>query len=400
MADRTGEAHGWGGSVETTIRIPGADGRWRGRLDRGRHGLTAFKGSDPGRQRRCPSSISALRRGRHDAPYSGGRTPEDERGAGAGRPHVDRQRQEGGARTRIRTMGSATLQTFSDPADTGTGGIRPPYRFIEEFRVLADGAAEARPRRPEPWPIWASAFPRTALPIEWAVQLYGARVRAVEQRESRSGYLASVREFRWAERPVRIARIKVAPAARRGGFHEFTAGFFSGSGTGCAWMAGALYFPGRSAPAPAAASPPDAGAGACGERDPGKAPFRMLSEQTAGDGCGRRLEPNPACPVYAGHFPGAPIVPGVLQLEAMIEAGGVLVPDVPASRLLLGGVRDAVFRSPIRLGDELLLNVKKQRREHGVHEFLASIHCHGKRVAGAKFALAALGNGKRFMREA
>ena len=153
-------------------------------------------------------------------------------------------------------MGSATLQAISDPVFRETGAIRPPYRFIEGFKTLESGAAEARPRLPEPWPIWASAFPRTALPIEWAVQLYGARIRVAEQRESRPGYLASVREFRWAEKPVRIARVKVAPAARRGGFHEFTAGFFSGSGTGCAWMAGALYFPGGSAPAPAAASPP------------------------------------------------------------------------------------------------------------------------------------------------
>ena len=297
-------------------------------------------------------------------------------------------------------MGSATLQAFSDPASAGIGGIRPPYRFIEGFRMLADGTAEARPRQPEPWPIWASAFACSALPIEWAVQLYGARVRAVEQRESRPGYLASVREFRWAERPVRIVRVKVAPVARRGGFHEFTAGFFSSSGTGCAWMAGALYFPGRSAPAPAAASPPDAGAGARGERGLGGAPFLMRSEQTAGDGYERRLEPNPACPVYAGHFPGAPIVPGVLLLEAMIEAGGALVPDVPASRRFLAGARDVGFRSPVRPGDELLLKVERQRREPAVHEFQASIRCHGKRVAGAKFALAALGNGKRFTREA
>ena len=330
-------------------------------------------------------------------------TPGDGRRMTGGAPetrrtHGDRQRSEG--RTRIRTMGSATLQAISDPVFRETGAIRPPYRFIEGFKTLESGAAEARPRLPEPWPIWASAFPRTALPIEWAVQLYGARIRVAEQRESRPGYLASVREFRWAEKPVRIARVKVAPAARRGGFHEFTAGFFSGSGTGCAWMAGALYFPGGSAPAPAAASPPDAGAGARGGNDDGELPFRALSGHTGKGGHERRLEPNPACPVYAGHFPGTPIVPGVLLLEAMIEAGVALVPDVPSARLSLGGVRDVIFRSPVRPGDELLLKVKRQGRASGVHEFLASIHCHGKRVAGAKFALGALGNGNRSMREA
>ena len=167
-------------------------------------------------------------------------------------------------------MGSATFQAFPDSASAGTGGIRPPYRFIEEFRVLTDGAAEARPRLPEPWPIWASAFPRTALPIEWAVQLYGARVRVAEQRESRPGYLASVREFRWGgkARADRTGEGGAGGPARR--IHEFTAGFFSGSGTGCAWMAGTVYFPGRTALAPAPASPSDAGAGARGGNDAGR----------------------------------------------------------------------------------------------------------------------------------
>ena len=293
-------------------------------------------------------------------------------------------------------MSSATtLQAVPGAVTPGRGAIRPPYRFVEGFRVLEGGAAETRTTWPEPWPAWASAFPRTALPIEWGAQLYGARIRVAGQWASRPAYLAGVKEFRWAKRPVRIVRAMVMPAARRGGFHEFTAGFFSGSGTGCAWMTGALYFPGEPVPAPEGAPPATAGAGVRRRDDGGKAPFRVISEHTGENGYERRIEPNPACPVYAGHFPGEPIVPGVLMLEAMVEAGRALVPDVPTARLYLAGARDVVFRSLVRPGDALLLKVEKRSHASGVHEFLASMLCHGKRVAGAKFSLGALGNGNR-----
>lgn len=283
------------------------------------------------------------------------------------------------------------------------GAIRYPFRFIERFETLEDGAAQARPRLPDTWPIWASALPRTSLPIEWAAQLYGARVRAGARRGRRPGYLVGVREFRWAGEPVRIARAKVIPGDRHGGFHEFTAGFLSETGAGCAWMAGALYLSDGPGPAPASGS---VGEGevpyrtAPGPAGGGGAPFRVISDRAGGDGHERRIEPNPACPVYAGHFPGDPIAPGVLLLEAMIEAGCGLVTDVPADRLYLVGVRDVVFQSLVRPGDVLCLRVKKGRGGNGAREFLASILCNERRVARAKFALGVLGNGSRIPEEA
>ena len=126
----------------------------------------------------------------------------------------------------------------------------------------------------------------------------------------------------------------------------------------------------------------------------------MISDRAGGDGHERRIEPNPACPVYAGHFPGDPIAPGVLLLEAMIEAGCGLVTDVPADRLYLVGVRDVVFQSLVRPGDVLCLRVKKGRGGNGAREFLASILCNERRVARAKFALGVLGNGSRIPEEA
>ena len=324
---------------------------------------------------------------------------------------------------------------------TATGSIRPPFRFIERFETLEDGAAQACPRLPGAWPIWASAFPRTSLPIEWAAQLYGARVRAGEPRGRRPGYLVGVREFRWSEEPVRIVLAKVIPGDRHGGFHEFTADFSGETGAGCAWMAAALYLPHGPSPAPGSRASPgadpgdgeplaDFGEGGASEAPPrgaglphcetidhvdegeppyrtasdpagaGEAPFRVISDHRAGDGHERRIEPNPACAVYAGHFPGDPIAPGVLLLEAMVETGCALVTGVPADRLYLAGVRDVVFQSPARPGDVLSLRVKRRRGGDGACEFLASILCNERRVARAKFALGVLGNGGRIAREA
>lgn len=69
-------------------------------------------------------------------------------------------------------------------------------------------------------------------------------------------------------------------------------------------------------------------------------------------------------PWLAGHFPLNPIVPGVLQLEALAQAGAVavLADDRFRDRLpLFGGVEDCRFRRPVRPGDELLLVVEIER---------------------------------------
>ena len=68
--------------------------------------------------------------------------------------------------------------------------------------------------------------------------------------------------------------------------------------------------------------------------------------------------------LLAGHFPGNPILPGVIQLEALAQAGAiaVLADERFAGRLpLFGGVEKARFRRLVRPGDELVLEVTLER---------------------------------------
>jgi 3-hydroxyacyl-[acyl-carrier-protein] dehydratase len=67
-------------------------------------------------------------------------------------------------------------------------------------------------------------------------------------------------------------------------------------------------------------------------------------------------------PFFNGHFPGQPIMPGVLIIEAMAQAGGALllteIPDRHGKLMVFTGIERAKFRRPVVPGDQLRIEVK------------------------------------------
>jgi 3-hydroxyacyl-[acyl-carrier-protein] dehydratase len=66
-------------------------------------------------------------------------------------------------------------------------------------------------------------------------------------------------------------------------------------------------------------------------------------------------------PFFQGHFPGHPIMPGVLVVEAMAQAGGIIMmhelPDRDEKLVVFTGIERAKFRQPVTPGDQLRIEV-------------------------------------------
>ena len=94
-------------------------------------------------------------------------------------------------------------------------------------------------------------------------------------------------------------------------------------------------------------------------------------------------------PHFQGHFPGLPVMPGVLQIEAMAQAGGILASRAvefdPTTHVMLFMAIDAVkFRKAVTPGDQLHIEVVPLRKGK-IFKMKGEIKVDGKVVSSAEF---------------
>lgn len=94
---------------------------------------------------------------------------------------------------------------------------------------------------------------------------------------------------------------------------------------------------------------------------------------------------------FQGHFPGHPVMPGVLIIESMAQTAAVLVvetlgPDAAGKVVYFMSIEGAKFRRPVIPGDQLRIHVTKERNRGNVWKFHAIARVDETSVAEATYA--------------
>jgi 3-hydroxyacyl-[acyl-carrier-protein] dehydratase len=94
-------------------------------------------------------------------------------------------------------------------------------------------------------------------------------------------------------------------------------------------------------------------------------------------------------PFFQGHFPGSPIMPGVLMIEAMGQAGAVLAAEsLPeeeqGSLIYFMGMNNVKFRKPVVPGDQIIFEIKFLKQRAKVFKMSGMAFVDEKRVAEAE----------------
>ena len=99
-------------------------------------------------------------------------------------------------------------------------------------------------------------------------------------------------------------------------------------------------------------------------------------------------------PYFPGHFPGRPVMPGVIIIEAMAQAAGILcfvtanvIPDAK-TRFYFVGIDKARFRRPVVPGDQLILTAQLQRTLRGIWRYSTAASVGEHEVAHAEMMVA------------
>jgi len=94
-------------------------------------------------------------------------------------------------------------------------------------------------------------------------------------------------------------------------------------------------------------------------------------------------------PFFPGHFPGHPVMPGVLIIEAMAQVAAVLAylssdTDVKSKVVYFTGIDNARFRKPVMPGDQLRFELSVTACKRGIWMFDAKAYVEGKLVTEAE----------------
>jgi 3-hydroxyacyl-[acyl-carrier-protein] dehydratase len=129
---------------------------------------------------------------------------------------------------------------------------------------------------------------------------------------------------------------------------------------------------------------------------PHRPPFLFVDEivsETA-DGLVARRTWSPDEEFYRGHYPGAPITPGVLLCEAVFQTGALFLarclagPNAPSGFPLLVKISDVRFRSPVYPGDTVTIEVAKKDMMAGFYIMSGTMKRGDTRVLSVNFSVA------------
>jgi UDP-N-acetylglucosamine acyltransferase len=129
-------------------------------------------------------------------------------------------------------------------------------------------------------------------------------------------------------------------------------------------------------------------------RIPSQYPFVLVDRVVEHDPAGRLVAVKNLTgseDYFAGHFPGAPVMPGVLLMESLAQAAGIWLlkraPDPAAIEIHVVGIDEAKFRRPAVPGDQLRLEVELVRRHGPLCRFRGEVRAGEHRVAEATLLL-------------
>jgi 3-hydroxyacyl-[acyl-carrier-protein] dehydratase len=131
-------------------------------------------------------------------------------------------------------------------------------------------------------------------------------------------------------------------------------------------------------------------------RIPHRPPFLFVDEivSESPDGLVARRAWRAEEDFYSGHYPGAPITPGVILCEAVFQAGALYLAramagdGAPQGVPLLVKINDVRFRSPVYPGDTVTIEVRRKETVAGFHIMSGSVKRGETRILAVEFSVA------------